>query len=306
MSSASINSLFNILNNNLNAIISSNINTPTYFTNVVENVHNTSQKLTEINTNYETSQSVLNDAINKYNNDLDIYNTMNYYYKIIIAIAIIILIFVILIFAIDAIDTNSKIMIFAFIALIIIVLYIIYNSSFSITENFVSCRFKYIGSGNTTIGSFENTISINNYKTTLYKYSSFIMVLLSTQSITKNTLHNITTYIDNTNDIRTRKILYNKNKITEYQNASELLKKSANDYYYLILLIVFGIIILMFGMSLYLLYPTMLLNVAIFAVIPFIILVFYVMYKINRSTRMVENKNYWATFNPSEKVLATL
>jgi len=248
----------------------------------------------------------LNDAINKYNNDLDVYNTMNYYYKIIIAIAIIILIFVILIFAIDAIDINTKIMIFAFIALIIIVLYIIYNSSFSITENFVSCRFKYIGSGLTTIGSIVNNISINNYKTTLYKYSSFIMVLLSTQSITKNTLHNITTYIDNTNDIRTRKILYNKNKITEYQNASELLKKSANDYYYLILLIVFGIIILMFGMSLYLLYPTMLLNVAIFAVIPFIILVFYVMYKINRSTRMVENKNYWATFNPSEKVLATL
>jgi len=306
MSSGSINSLFNILNNNLNTIITSNINTPTYFTNVVENVHNTSQKLTEINTNYETSQSVLNDAINKYNNDLDVYNTMNYYYKIIIAIAIIILIFVILIFAIDAIDINTKIMIFAFIALIIIVLYIIYNSSFSITENFVSCRFKYIGSGLTTIGSIVNNISINNYKTTLYKYSSFIMVLLSTQSITKNTLHNITTYIDNTNDIRTRKILYNKNKITEYKNASELLKKSANDYYYLILLIVFGIIILMFGMSLYLLYPTMLLNVAIFAVIPFIILVFYVMYKINRSTRMVENKNYWATFNPSEKVLATL
>jgi fatty-acid desaturase len=132
------------------------------------------------------------------------------------------------------------------------------------------------------------------------------MLLLSTQAITKNTLYNIDTHLTNINDIRYKTIQVNNNKIKNYENASELLKKSANDYYYLIILIIFSIIILMFGMSLYLLYPTMLLNIVIFAIIPFIILVFYVMYKINRSTRMAEDKKYWSIYNPSSTLLTTL
>jgi len=301
------NTCIRVLSSNLQKIIDSNINTSSYYNNVIKNISDTSQILNQTTKDYNISLDTLNDAINKYNNDLDIYNTMNNYYKILMIICIIIIVIVIIIFIIRTIDNNTKIIIYAFITIIIIVLFILYNNSLKITENFETCRFKYgnsVASGG--IGTITTKVDLSSYKTVLYKYASYIMVLLSTQSITKNTLNDMTKYINNSNGMKNREMLLNNNKIKNYQNASELLKKSANDYYYMIILIVFSIIIFMFGLTLYLLYPDMLLNVVIFAVIPFIILLFYVMYKINRSTRMVENKNYWATYNPSETTLATL
>jgi len=289
---------------NLNLIINENINTSTFYTDVVKTINDNSSNIKDSSDKLNDSLENLNDAITKYNNDLEVYNTYLYYYKIIMAIAIAIIIIIVLIFTMNSIDNNTKIMIFASIAIIIIVLFILYNNNLSITtETFETCRRKFINQGQKEL---TGQIDLTNYKTTLYKYMSYIMVLLSTQSITKNTLHNIDTHINNTVNVRNQTVELNTNKIKNYQNASELLKKSANDYYYFIILIVFSVIILMFGMSLYLLYPNMLLNIFVFAVIPFLILVFYVMYKINRSTRMVENKNYWSVYNPSEKTLATL
>jgi amino acid permease len=228
---------------------------------------------------------------------------MNNYYKIIIAIAIIILIFVILIFTMNSIDNNSKIMIFAFIAIIVIILFVLYNNNLTITENFVTCRFK---NSAVSAGVLGAVIDFTGYKEKLYTYNAFLLVVLTSQGITDNTFYTMTDYIDTTTSISKRKILLNNNKIKEYENASEILKKSINDYYYLIIFIVFSIIILMFGMSLYLLYPNMLLNIFIFAVIPFLILVYFIVYKLHRSTRMIENKNYWASFNPSKTTLALL
>jgi hypothetical protein len=300
-----INSNITILQNNLTSIYTSNINTSSYYTDVVSKIYTGSGNVKTSLDDFTKSQDSLNDAINKYNNDLDTYNNYSYYYKIIIAIAIVIIIFIILIFTIKSIDNNTKIMMFAFIAIIIIVLFIIYNNKLTLTtETFITCRRKYIDSNSD--GSISTNINFTSYKSELYKYSSYIMLLLSTQAITKNTLYNIDTHLTNINDIRYKTIQVNNNKIKNYENASELLKKSANDYYYLIILIIFSIIILMFGMSLYLLYPTMLLNIVIFAIIPFIILVFYVMYKINRSTRMAEDKKYWSIYNPSSTLLTTL
>jgi len=305
VATTNINSNITILQNNLTYIYNSNINTSSYYTDVVSKIYTGSGNVKTSLDDFTKSQDSLNDAINKYNNDLDTYNNYSYYYKIIIAIAIVIIIFIILIFTIKSIDNNTKIMMFAFIAIIIIVLFIIYNNKLTLTtETFITCRRKYIDS--TSDGSISANINFTTYKSELYKYSSYIMLLLSTQAITKNTLYNIDTHLTNINDIRYKTIQVNNNKIKNYENASELLKKSANDYYYLIILIIFSIIILMFGMSLYLLYPTMLLNIVIFAIIPFIILVFYVMYKINRSTRMAEDKKYWSIYNPSSTLLTTL
>jgi hypothetical protein len=298
-----ITTLATNMTSNLNYIIINNINTTTFYTDVVKKISDNSSRIKSSSDDLNASLENLNDAITKYNNDLEVYNTYLDYYKIIMGIAIAIIIIIVLIFTMKSIDNNTKIMIFAAIAIVIIVLFILYNNSLSITtETFDTCRRKYLTGGEGTLAQ----IDFSTYKTMLYKYMSYIMVLLSTQSITKNTLYNIDTHINNTINSRNKTIALNSNKIKNYQNASELLKKSANDYYYFIILIVFSVIILMFGISLYLLYPNMLLNIFVFAVIPFLILVFYVMYKINQSTRMVENKNYWSIYNPSEKTLATL
>ena len=50
----------------------------------------------------------------------------------------------------------------------------------------------------------------------------------------------------------------------------------------------------------------MLLQVFGIAAVFLIILIYYVSYNINKSTRIAENKNYWANFNPSKNTLESL
>jgi len=302
--SPNINTISNdlvILKTNLDNITNI-INNSDNYKEITTSIEYSKTNITNTEKEFEEEQNNYNKAINKYNNDLDLYNEMNNYYKIVIAIAITIIILIIIIFIQKKIDNNSKIGIFILIAVIIIIIYILYSNNLRLTENFTTCRFKTTG----TVADLGGSIDFTNYKQTLYKYAMFILILLSKESITKNTLSPMSEFIDKANNVRARKILIYKNKIQQYKNASEILKKSINDYYYLITLIVFSIVILMVGMSLYLLYPNMLLNVVIFAVIPFIILVGYIMYKLHRSTRMIENKNYWGVYNPSQKTLQSL
>ena len=47
----------------------------------------------------------------------------------------------------------------------------------------------------------------------------------------------------------------------------------------------------------------MLIQVVALAAIFVIILIYYISYKLNKSTRLAENKNYWANYNPSKSTL---
>jgi accessory gene regulator protein AgrB len=65
-------------------------------------------------------------------------------------------------------------------------------------------------------------------------------------------------------------------------------------------------LILLVSLILLLINPAMLLQIIALAIIFALILIYYISYKINRSTRMAENKNYWANFNPSKDTLDDL
>ena len=74
----------------------------------------------------------------------------------------------------------------------------------------------------------------------------------------------------------------------------------------MIKLIAGSIIIFNIALILYLLNPSMLVQIIVFCIIPFIILIYYISYQIHKSTRLAENKNYWANYNPSKSTLEHL
>ena len=47
----------------------------------------------------------------------------------------------------------------------------------------------------------------------------------------------------------------------------------------------------------------MIIQVVALAAIFILIIVYYISYNVNKSTRLAENKNYWANFNPSKSTL---
>ena len=89
-------------------------------------------------------------------------------------------------------------------------------------------------------------------------------------------------------------------------NSIEILKKTSKFYYYMIIFVFVGIIIFNIALIMYLINPNMIIPIIILAVIFFIILIYYVSYNIHKSTRLAENKNYWANYNPSKLTLSDL
>jgi uncharacterized membrane protein len=100
-----------------------------------------------------------------------------------------------------------------------------------------------------------------------------------------------------------RKAEFYKIKTTTLENNIEIMKKSINYYYYLIVFIASLVIILMLGLILYLTFPQLLLQIVVLCIILLIIVVYYFTYKMHKTTRIYENKNYWANYNPSKNTL---
>ena len=291
-----------ILKNNLDQIILKNINTPDNVTTTINEI------VTIINTNNQTdntfikNQQKLNDMITKYNSEFDKNNNLLYYYKIIIIIALFLILVIFVIFSIPSLDNNTKIGIYVLIIFIVIILLIYYNNYFIITENFVTT---YKKAETTTVysESGSRTLSYNQYKVSLIDYLTKITKIMANATINKDMLFPIKSFSDKADDVRRNKAEYYKLKAINLESSIEILKKSTNDYYYYIILIVISTIILLFSLILLLLNPEMLIQVVALAAIFVIILVYYISYKLNKSTRLAENKNYWANYNPSKSTL---
>jgi hypothetical protein len=291
------------LSSNLNRICQYNINSSIKYTELTTNISNNTNNIKTITLDFDNYQTKYNKVVNIYNNDLDSYNSINTYYKAVIIIAIIIIIAAIFLFSIRRIDGNAQTGILLITAIIMILFYIFYLANLKITETFVNCRYKTVP---TTAAVLSGNVDFLPYKEKLYTYNAFLFMLSTSESITSDTLKPMNNFIANTNNMRQQKILFYKSKIAEYTNASELLKKGADNYYYLMTLIYFTIIIALFAMAFNLLFPTMVYSIMIFAIIIFLILLIYIVYKINRSTRLFNDKNYWANFNPSNEVIQSL
>jgi hypothetical protein len=294
------------LGTNLESIINSNINTP-------NNVRDTINEIVDIiniqdNSNelFTKNQKELNETINKYNIEYDNNNNLLYYYKIIIIIAIFLVLLIFFIFTLNSIDNNTKIGIYIFLILFIIILLLYYNNTFVITENFVIVYNKNEATNIIYNPATSETIDYSSYKGKLQDYNTKIIKIITNATINKDMLFPIKVFSNKADTVRTNKAEYYKLKKINLDNGIDILKKTSNTYYYMILLMIMSTLILLVSLILLLINPAMLLQIIALAIIFALILIYYISYKINRSTRMAENKNYWANFNPSKDTLDDL
>jgi len=291
----------NKFGSNLENIYSA-INASTKYVEMVKKINSNTSDINSISSEFDENQTKYNKVVNIYNNDLDNYKTINNYYRAVIVIAIVIIVMAIFIFSIPNIDGNAQTGILLITAVIMIIFYAFYLVNLKSTETFINCNYKNA----VVTNNYDANLDFTTYKKNLLTYNTFLMVMASGFSSTGDTLTPINDFVDQANLMRRRRILFYKTKIAEYTHASELLKKSADDYYYLMTLIYFSIIIALIAMAFYLLFPTMIFTVIIFAILIFLILLIFIVYRINRSTRLFNDKNYWANFNPTPEVIQSL
>ena len=296
-----LNDHIDILNNNITEIIKS-FNDSTAYTLISDNILTTSEINKNSSDNYYNEQLSLNKTINDYNNELENYNNLSYYYKIVIAFGIVLLLLIIVIFNYSGIDNNSKISLYGIIIILIIIAYIIYNQYSGVKEGFTAVESK---SETRTPQVLPAVFLFYNYREKVSKYLNAILNVLTNNSL-NGSMSSSLTYIKRISSIKNDKAEYYKVKKMNLINSIEVLKKTSNYYYYIIILIAFSIIIFNIGIILYLLSPNNIIPILILCLIPFIILIYYVSFQIHKSTRLAENKNYWANYNPSDNTLNNL
>ena len=218
----------------------------------------------------------------------------------IIAFVIFLTIVIIIIFSSSLIDNNSKISIYVIIAIFIIIIILFYNNTITI-ENFAISYNK--AAETNAVGALEGALlNINNYKETVRSFISFLA--LNVNNVDGGLFANdINEYMRSLTLDKKRKAEFYKIKTTTLENNIEIMKKSINYYYYLIVFIASLIIILMLGLILYLTFPQLLLQIVVLCIILLIIIVYFFTYKMHKTTRIYENKNYWANYNPSKNTL---
>ena len=280
-----------------------NFNTPTAFNNISDNIIDTSDINKTSSDNYYNQQMELNKIINDYNNELENYNNVSFYYKIIIAFGIVLLLLIAFIFNYNSIDNNTKISIYTILIIMIIIAFIAYNQYSGVKEGFSVILAK--DDNITSNSSLTSSINFNNYKANIEKYINKLLIVLTNNNINGN-MQSSLNYIKKLSTIKNEKAEFYKVKKMNLINSIEVLKKNSNFYYNMIKLIAGSIIIFNIALILYLLNPSMLVQIIVFCIIPFIILIYYISYQIHKSTRLAENKNYWANYNPSKSTLEHL
>lgn len=277
------------------------------YTRVTNNITNVSTENTITSTNFYNNQQDLNKTINEYNGELENFNNISFYYKLVVAFALLLTIVIIFIFGTNRIDNNSKISVYVIIIVMIIIAFILYKQFSLVKEGFTYVHYKTSTSADssTFTGTAIPKTTINKYKISVERYINNLILSLTNSNIATN-LNSSLTYIKKISVIKNEKAEIYKIKKMNLMNSIEILKKNANFYYYMIIAIFVSIIILNIGLILYLLNPAMVMQIVILCIIPFIVLIYYISYYIHKSTRLAENKNYWANYNPSSTTLEDL
>lgn len=275
------------------------------YTKVTSNITNVSMENTNTSTNFYNNQQDLNKTINEYNGELENFNNISFYYKLVVAFALLLTIIIIFIFGTNRIDNNSKISVYVIIIVMIIIAFILYKQFSVVKEGFTIIRAKSSITAGSALSAAILGTTINKYKISVERYINNLILSLTNSNIATN-LNSSLTYIKKISVIKNEKAEIYKIKKMNLMNSIEILKKNANFYYYMIIAIFVSIIILNIGLILYLLNPAMVMQIVILCIIPFIVLIYYISYYIHKSTRLAENKNYWANYNPSSTTLEDL
>jgi hypothetical protein len=307
-------SLDNIINDTINitkniTTISDLLKSPNAFTDVANKITTVSTKNSNTSADFYLKQTDLNKTINEYNGELEKFNIISFYYKIILAFSILLFIVIVFIFGSTSIDKNSKISIYIIIVIMILIAIIIYNQYSDVKEGFTTI---YKPEAELTSNDFSAAINgftlktnITTYKLEMEKYITNLTLSLTNNNIANNITDSLE-YIKKLSIVKNEKTELYKIKKMNLMNAIEILKKNSNFYYYIIIFIAFCLIILTIGLILFLISPAMIIQILIICFIPFIILVYYISYNIQKSTRLAENKKYWADYNPSSTTLSDL
>ena len=280
---------------------------PGDYLKVTNDINDTSAKNTNTSDIFYKNQQDLNDTINEYNGELEKFNNISFYYKLVIAFAILLILIIIIIFGTNSIDKNSKISVYVIIITMVIIAFIIYKQYSDVREGFtfVYDKVSTAADGTNFTGTPITAGTINSYKIAMAKYIDNLTLSLTNNNISNNITSSLT-YIKKISVVKNEKAELYKIKKMNLMNAIEILKKKSSYYYYIIIFIAFSIIIFTFGLILFLISPSMIMQIVILCIIPFIILVYVISYNIQKSTRLAENKNYWANYNPSSTTLKDL
>jgi hypothetical protein len=103
-----------------------------------------------------------------------------------------------------------------------------------------------------------------------------------------------------------RQVEFNHIKLTNLFNMIEVIKKQINYLFNIIFAIACFLIIILIALVLYSTTPELYIFIIILCIVLITILMIYFAYAIIQPTRMIANKNYWASLNPSKKAIGKL
>jgi hypothetical protein len=121
--------------NNVNKL-SNELNVSRQYANTIDKLSKTSSNNITTSNNFYDKQQDLNKTINEYNGELENFNNISFYYKLVIAFSILLTIIILVIFGTKSIDNNSKISVYVIIIVLIIIAFIIYKQYSGVKEGF--------------------------------------------------------------------------------------------------------------------------------------------------------------------------
>ena len=326
-----VNAIYNSINSNIVNI--TNLNDSHFIKdndNYLIEKNKYKNKIISLNTlrdEYIKTQDKLNISSKLYNQQLKNYNSIKTYATYIIIILIIIILFIISIsiFPVFSKNTNNAIYIIALIILIVITFLYYTNFKYvNLYENFASIPMIALDDttgNNLPIKIFDvndnthNKIHAAVYNSLQAKMNEYINAytdLLNNTRVNINTVGSKTfsqdanIYLYNLYLDKKRQVEFNHIKLTNLFNMIEVIKKQINYLFNIIFAIACFLIIILIALVLYSTIPELYIFVIILCVILITILMIYFAYAIIQPTRMIANKNYWASLNPSKNVKSFL
>ena len=328
-----VTEIYNSINSNISNITTLNeqhfINNNEDNRNFLMEKNKYKNKIISLNTlrdEYIKTQDKLNISSKLYNQQLKNYNSIKTYATYIIIILIIIILFIISIsiFPVFSKNTNNAIYIIALIILIVITFLYYTNFKYvNLYENFTSISMTvHPESGNdlpiiyfNATNNIDNKIHAAVYNSLQAKMNEYINAytdLLNNIRVNINTVGSKTfsqdanIYLYNLYLEKKRQVEFNRIKLTNLFNMIEVIKKQINYLFNIIFAIACFSIIILIALVLYSTTPELYIFIIILCVVLITILMIYFAYAIIQPTRMIANKNYWASLNPSKNVKSFL
>ena len=117
---------------------------------------------------------------------------MSFYYKMVVAFAILLTIIILFIFSANSIDNNSKISIYVIIIVMIIIAYLIYKDYSGVKEGFTVITEKSSSVVGVNLSNLISKTDLNKYKVETEKYINNLILSLLNANIAENVKTSLT------------------------------------------------------------------------------------------------------------------